>query len=80
MDYQPIFRYPGQKFVGIAARQTDGTLYHSGFTLVNSLPSRGARLFDREVLEMLTDEALLKERSRFALVEIEAVAVLGKQD
>lgn len=75
---QVIFKYPGQKFVGIATRLNDGTLNHSGFTLVHVLPKKGAMLFDREVSEVLTDEALLKERSLCAQNNIEAVAVLGE--
>lgn len=76
---QVIFKYPGQKFVGIATRQTDGTLNHSAFALVNAIPCKGGTFADREVSELLTDEALLKERSLCALATIEAVAVLGKK-
>ena len=76
---QVIFRYPDQKFVGIATRKADGTLNHQGFILVDAVPKKGAALFDRQVLEVLTEEGLLKERSRCALNEITAVAVLSKQ-
>ena len=74
---QVIFKYPDQKFVGIAVRKTDGTLDHQGFALVNVIPKKGDPLFDRPVSEVLTEEALLKEMSRRALNEIVAVAVLG---
>jgi hypothetical protein len=76
---QIIFKYPGQICVGIATRMIDGTLDHSGFILIDVPPKKGATLFDREVAEVLTDEALLKERSLCAQNAIEAVAVLGKQ-
>jgi len=72
-----IFKYPGQKFVGIARRNPTGTLEHEGFVLVNAVPKQGGRVCGRQILEVLTDEDLLKERSRCALNEIEAVAVLS---
>jgi hypothetical protein len=75
---QPIFRYPGQKFVGLATRQQDNTLNHFAYTLVNEIPRKGDELFERKVVEVLTDEKLLKERSTCALNNIEAVAVLTK--
>ncbi len=74
---QVIFKYPDQKFVGIATRKADGTLNHQGFVLVNAVPKKGATLFDRQISEVLTEVGLLKERSRCALNEIVAVAVLG---
>jgi len=74
-----IFKYLGQKFVGIATRQTDGTLNHLAFALINAIPQKGTTMSDREISEVLTDEALLKERSLCALNKIEAVVVLGKQ-
>jgi lipoate-protein ligase A len=74
---QVIFRYPNQKFVGIATRKQDGTLVHQGFILIDALPKEGATLFDRQVAELLTEEELLKERSKCALNEISAVAVLA---
>jgi hypothetical protein len=74
---QVIFKYPGQKFVGIATRTTDGMLNHQGFTLVDVIPQMGDVLFDWPAIEVLTEEGLLKERSRCALNEIVAVAVLG---
>ena len=76
---QVVFAYPGQKFVGIATRKADGTLNHTAFALVNAIPKQGETIADREVLEVLTDAELLKERSTFALNKIEAVAVLGKK-
>jgi hypothetical protein len=74
---QVIFKYPDQKFVGIATRKPDSTLDHQGFALVNVIPKKGDVLFDRPVTEVLTEEGLLKEMSRRALNEIFAVAVLG---
>jgi len=74
---QVIFKYPDQKFVGIATRKPDGRLDHQGFALVNVIPEKGDVLFDRPVTEVLMEEGLLKERSRCALNEIVAVAVLG---
>lgn len=75
---QIIFRYPGQIFVGIATRKTDGTLNHQGFVLLNAIPDRGSMLFDRQVSEVLTEEMMLKDLARRAAVEkMEAVAVLG---
>ena len=77
---QIIFRYPDQKFVGLASRSPDKKLNHLGFTLMNALPKLGDTLFERKVVELLTDEQLLKERSSCAHVEkIEIVAVLAKQ-
>jgi lipoate-protein ligase A len=75
---QVIFKYPGQKFVGIATRKADGTLNHQGYVLIDAVPRKGATLFDRPVSEMLTEEELLKERSRCALNEIAAIAVLAR--
>ncbi len=76
---QVIFKYPGQKFVGVATRKADGTLNHAAFALVNAIPKKGDTIADREVSEVLTDAELLKERSTCALNTIEAVAVLGKK-
>ena len=56
-----IFRYPGQKFVGLASKQVDGTLTHLGYTLLDVLPKKGDTLFEREVLEVVSDEDVLKE-------------------
>jgi hypothetical protein len=74
-----IFRYPGQKFVGLASKQADGTLAHVGYTLLDVLPKKGDTLFEREVLEVVTDEDVLKERSMCARNEIEVIAVLAKR-
>jgi len=74
---QVIFKYPDQKFVGIATRQADSTLNHQGYALVNVIPKKGDALFGKQVSEVLTDEGLLKEMSGRALNQIEAVAVLG---
>ena len=71
-----IFKYPGQKFVGIATRNSHGTLNHEGFTLADAIPREGDTLFDRKVVEVLTGGDLLQERSRCALNQIEAVAVV----
>jgi hypothetical protein len=77
---QIIFRYPGQVFVGLATRKADGTLNHEGFTLLNLAPKIGDTLFERPVAEVLTEEPMLKDLARRALVEkMEAVAVLGKK-
>ena len=76
---QVIFKYPGQKFVGIATRKADGTLNHQGFILIDAVPKEGATLFERPVVVVLTEEELLKEQSRCALNEIVAVAVLGRK-
>ncbi len=76
---QVIFKYPDQKFVAIAFRRQDNTLYHYGFVLVNTVPKVGDVLFEREVVQVLTDEELLKERTTAAQVEkIAAVAILAK--
>jgi hypothetical protein len=37
---QVIFKYPGQKFVGVATRQPDKSLNHVGFILVNAIPKK----------------------------------------
>ncbi len=79
MEPQLIFKYPGQKFAGVATRGADKTLKHEGFILVNDLPKLGDALCERKVVELLTDEELLKERSACALNTIEVVAVLAKQ-
>ena len=76
---QIIFKYLGQKFVGIATRQGDRTLNHQGFVLIDAIPKKGGTLFDRPVSEVLTDGELLKEMSGRALNQIEAVAVLGRK-
>jgi hypothetical protein len=77
---QIIFKYPNQKFVGIATRKTDGTLNHECYILVSVVPRKGASLFDRKVAEVLTGPKLLEERSRFACNPIEAVAVLSAKN
>jgi hypothetical protein len=77
---QVIFKYPDEKFVGIATRQSDGTLNHQGYVLVKVVPEKGDSFLDRQVVELLTEEDLLKERSRLALNEIVAVAVLSGKD
>ncbi len=77
---QVIFKYPDQKFVGIATRERDGTLNHQGFVLVSVIPEKGSMLFSRQITELLTDEELLKERSSCALNRIEAVAVLSGKE
>jgi hypothetical protein len=66
-----------QKKRGASRRRRNLTLEHQGFVLVNAVPKQGGRLCGRQILEVLTDEDLLKERSRCALNEIEAVAVLS---
>ena len=73
----PISKFPGQKFVAIAMRKTDGTLHHEAYISVDAIPKRGALLFDRKVLEVLTEEKLLKVMSERAVNPIEAVAVLS---
>jgi hypothetical protein len=78
-----IFTYPGLMFVALATRKPAKTLNHFAFALVNHLPKLGdtfeETLPDKKVVELLTDEELLKERSLHARVKIEAVAVLAKQ-
>ena len=76
---QIIFKYPGQKFVGVATRQKDHSLNHECYILVNDIPKKGDPLLQGNVVEVLTDAELLKERSAFALNNIEAVAILAKQ-
>jgi hypothetical protein len=78
MDNQIIFKYPGQKFVGVATRQKDNSLNHVGFILVDAIPKNGDPLFQGKVAEVLTDAELLKERSACALNNIEAVVILAK--
>lgn len=74
---QIIFRYPGQVFVGLATRNEDNTLNHQAFVLVNSVPRKGHTLADRKVVEVLTEETLLKELAqRGGVDKMEAVAVL----
>ena len=74
---QVIFKYPGQIFVGLATRKPDRSLNHQGFILCDVVPRKGATLFDRQVVEVLTNETLLKELSQRACVDkMEAVAVL----
>lgn len=76
---QIIFKYPGQVFVGLATRNADNTLNHQAFMPTYSVPKKGDTLVEREVVEVLTDEALLKELTQRACVDkMEAVAVLGK--
>jgi hypothetical protein len=64
---------------GIATRKPDGTLNHQAFILIYLIPQAGSLLAGREVVEVLTDEELLKERSCCALNPIDAVAVLGSR-
>ena len=73
---QIIFKYPGQKFLGLATRQKDKSLKHVAFTLVTVIPRKGDALGDMEVVEVLTDPEVLKERSSCACNNIEAVAVV----
>ena len=76
-----IFKYPGQIIAGIATRKPDGTLNHEAFILCNHVPKKGATLLDRQVAEVLTDEASLKYLARRATVEkMEAVSVLGNRE
>jgi Tfp pilus assembly ATPase PilU len=71
---QVIFKYADQVFVGIATRKADGTLNHQGFVLVNGVPKKGSTLFEREVVEVLTEEELLKDLARRGTVDkMEAV-------
>jgi hypothetical protein len=80
IESQIIFRYPDQKFVGLATRRSDTTLDHLAFTLMNVLPKIGDTICERKVVELLTDEKLLKERSAYARVDkIEVIAVLARQ-
>jgi hypothetical protein len=76
---QIIFAYPGQKFVALAMRQPDNTLNHFAFARADQLPKLGEVIENMKVVELLTDEELLKERSACALNPIEVVAVLAKQ-
>jgi len=47
--------------------------------LVNSVPKKGSTLFDRQVVEVLTEEEILKDLAcRGAVEKMEAVAVLGR--
>lgn len=78
---QVIFKYPDQVFAGIATRKADGTLNHQGFVLVNSVPKKGSTLFEREIVEVLTEEELLKDLARRGTVDkMEAVAVLAAKN
>jgi hypothetical protein len=62
MDEPIIFKYQGQKFVGIATRQQDNTLNHAAFTLVDAIPTKGDPFLQgRVVVEVLTHAELLKE-------------------
>jgi hypothetical protein len=74
-----ILAYPGQKFAGLAIRRPDKTLDHIAFVLGDNLPKLGEVIDNKKVVELLTDEELLKEQSARALNRIEVVAVLGKQ-
>lgn len=77
---QVIFKYPGQKFVGLATRNADGSLAHQCFMLVNSVPKTGETILDRLIAEVLTDDALLTEMTHRACVDrMEAVAVLREK-
>jgi hypothetical protein len=78
MDPQVIFKYPEQKFAGLATRGPSKELNHQGFALVNHLPKIGDIIAERKVVELLTDEKLLKEcTARAQVSKIEVVAVLG---
>jgi len=44
VENQTIFKYPGQKFVGIATRQKDNSLKHVGFILKKSGDRRDVSL------------------------------------
>jgi hypothetical protein len=51
---------------------------HQGFILCDVVPRKGATLFERQVVELLTDETMLKDLTRRAGVDkMEAVAVLS---
>jgi hypothetical protein len=79
---RPVYRYPGEKFVGFATRQRDKTLKHDDrrVAAVRAIPNRGLRTAEGKVSEVLTDEALLKERSLHFHVTIEAVVILARSD
>jgi len=78
----PIYRYPGEKLVAFATRQQDRTLKHDNgrVAAVRTIPNIGLTTADGEVSEVLMDEALLKERSLYCHVQIEAVVVLCSRD
>jgi hypothetical protein len=71
-----IFAYPHQKFIGIATRKPDKSLHHEGYALVDSVPRVGEIFSDRKVLELLTDEKLLKEQSAQTQNPIAALTVI----
>lgn len=78
---QVIFKYPGQIFVAIATRKADGTLDHQGFALIDAVPKKGTTFIDREVNEVLADDAMLKDLARRGAVDkMEAVVVLGRRN
>jgi hypothetical protein len=81
MNRRP-YRYPGEKFVGFATRQQDKTLKHNDrrVAAVRAIPNNGLRTAEGKVSEVLTDKALLKERSLHFHVLIEAVVVLARSD
>ncbi len=81
IEDQIIFKYPEQKFVGLATRRRDNSLNHFAFALVNTVPALGETIRDRNVIELLTDEKLLQELTVRARVDkIAVVAVLANED
>jgi hypothetical protein len=78
----PIYRHLGEKLVAFATRQRDGTLKHdtARVAAVRAIPNIGLTAADRKVSEVLMDEALLKERSLYLRVPVEAVVVLESRD
>lgn len=80
------YRFHGQTFVGLATRRHDKTLDHYAYAALPSIPNNGQTILRetieecRKVIEVLTDDALLKERSSAWHVPIKAVAVVVRND
>ena len=70
--FQPIYRHPGQRLFGFATRQQDKT--HLYAVAAAYAIYQGQTIYGN-VIEVLTDELLLKEMSSCAHLNIEAVAV-----
>jgi hypothetical protein len=76
---QVIFKYPDQVFVGLATRKADRSLNHEAFALVKAVPKMGDAFADMLVVEVITDDALLTDTARRAIVDKMAAIVVLKR-
>jgi hypothetical protein len=76
------YRWPGEKFVAFATREKDNSLKHDDCraAAVRTMPNIGLATNGEKVSEVLTDDALLEQRSLRLHLPIAAVVVLAHCD